>query len=184
MKLRRELGFWRALGSLRLGELLASPEVLWALLLGAGGATGLLFFTHVAERRGMAGDFLLLLGPLVGVVLAGLALVIALMSDSYLRLLSENKDGVLVFVRPFIIAIGVQIGALLGAVIYRIVAVHLPHRVEEVAFVVLCFLFVAAVLEVVALTRNLFGHAILRAAQTATDEAEGQVTQIRERRSS
>jgi hypothetical protein len=182
MKLRRELGFWPALGSLKLGELITSPEVVWAFILGVGGSIGLLFFTKVPERQSMAGDFLLLLGPLVGVVLAGLALIIALMTDSYLRLLSEASDGVLGFVRPFIIAIGIQIGALLGAVIYRIVASHLPHRVEQIAFVVLCFLFVAAVLEVVALTRNLFGHAVLRAAQASTEEAEERVTKLRERR--
>lgn len=183
MKLRGELGFWPALGSMKLGELIASPEVIWALLLGAGGSTGLLFFTTLDERTSVAGDFLLLLGPLVGVVLAGLALVIALMTDSYLRLLSDGRDGVLGFVRPFVIAIGVQIGALLGAVIYRIVAAHLPHRVEQVAFVILCYLFVAAVLEVVALTRNLFGHAVLRAAQVSTEDAEERVTQLRDRRS-
>jgi hypothetical protein len=59
---------------------------------------------------------------------------------------------------------------------------HLPQRVEQTAFVVLCFLFVAAVLAVVALTRNLFGHAVLRAAQASTEEAEERVTKLRERR--
>jgi hypothetical protein len=109
--------------------------------------------------------------------------VIALMTDSYLRLLSESSDGVLGFVRPFIIAIGIWVEAPLGSVIYRVVAVHLSHRVEEVAFVVLCFLFVDAVLKIVALTRNLFGHAVLRAAQASTEEAEERVTQLRGRRS-
>jgi hypothetical protein len=85
--------------------------------------------------------------------------------------------------RRFIIAIGIQIGALLGAVIYRIVAVHLPHRTEQMAFVLLCFLFVYAVLEVVALTRNLFGHAVLRAAQASAEDGEGRVTQFRDRQS-
>lgn len=142
MSLRRELGFWNALGSLRVRQLLFTPEFAAAIAIGAGGSFGLLFITTMDGRREIASDYLLLLGPLVGVVLAALALVIALMTDAYLRLLNESRDGVLTFVRPFIITIGLQVTALIGAVAYRAAAPRAPHRLEEALFVGLSFLFV------------------------------------------
>jgi hypothetical protein len=133
-----------------------------------------LTFTSVPDRQAIAGDYLVLLGPFVGLVLAGLAIVIALLSDRYLRLLNEAPEGVLVFLRPFIIAVGIQVGALLGAVAYRAGAAELSLRWEQVLFCAVSFLFVFGSLEVLAVTRNLLAHALLRAEQVKTEDLEAQ----------
>lgn len=184
MKLRRELGFLKALGAMSLGEVVTSPEFIGAALIGAGGGSALLHITTVGGRRGVASDYLLLLGPLVGVVLAALALVIALMSDSYLRLLRSGDGGVLSFVRPFIVTVGVQVAALIGGVAYRATATRMGHTGENAAFVLLSFVFVFGALDVVAITRNLFAHALLRERLSVVEESEagGAVAPLQQRR--
>jgi hypothetical protein len=183
MKLRREVGFWPALLSLRLGQILLGWEFLPAAVLGIGGGIVLLSFTTLSERAAIVGDYLVLLGPFVGVVLAGLAMVIALLSDRYLLLLKEAPNGVIGFLRPFMLAVGFQIAALLVAVAYRAAASELPKRGEEIAFCAVSFLFVLGALEVVAVTRNLLAHALLRADQAEVEHLEEQgVRAMRDRR--
>jgi len=176
------VGFWGAVGHLRIGQLVSAPEFAPAVILAIGGGVWLLTTTSRVERHQIAGDFLLVLGPFIGLVLAGLTLVITLMSDDYMRVLRDPPDGVVAFLRPFMIAIGIQVGTLIGAVAYRAAADELPLRAEQVVFVALSFLFVFGVLEVVAITRNLLAHALLRSQQAATDDAEQRVAQLPKRR--
>jgi hypothetical protein len=181
VKLRRQVGFWGTVGNLRIGQLVFAPEFAPALLLGVGGGIWLLATTSQADRVQVAEDYLIVLGPFIGLVLAGLTLVITLMSDKYLRLLSTGS-GVIAFLRPFILAIGIQVGTLIGGVAYRAASDELPLRAEQVFFVALSFAFVFGVLEVVAITRNLLAHAVLRAEQVATEDAEQRVAQLPARR--
>lgn len=73
-----------------------------AIVIGIGGGVALLARTTVGNRTSIAGDVLIVIGPLLGVVFGAFALVIALFSDSYLRLLNEVEDGVAAFLRPFL----------------------------------------------------------------------------------
>jgi MFS family permease len=93
-------------------------------------------------------------GALLGIVFAAFALVIALMSDEDLRWLDDTESGVLGFLNPFMVSVGLQVGALIGSVLYRSIADHLPHTVEKWLFGAISVLFFTAALDVVALARS------------------------------
>lgn len=171
--LRRRFGFWGSIGRLKLSDL-AAPEFAFGALLGGGGGWYLAHTLSAEERVSTAQDFLLLAPALLGIGFAAFALIIALMSDQYLRLLQQTKDGVLSFLSPFVIATGLQAGTILATVAYRAAAVRLPHEVEVAAFIALCVLFTVSVLDVVALARSVLMHGMARAAALEIDDLEQQ----------
>jgi hypothetical protein len=179
--LKPRLGFWYSLRRLN-GEDIFSIELLAALLIGVGGGMALLTQSKVVDRVDIAGDFFVVIGPLLGVVFAAFALVIALMSDSYLLALNENRDGVAAFLRPFIVAVGVQVGALLFTIAYRASARFLPSKVEVGLFLVLCFLFVFSLLDVVALARAVLAHGITRGEEVVVRDLEAKAKVLHHRR--
>lgn len=176
--LRRKFGFWGAVGSLRLRDL-AAPEFAWGLALGGGAAWYMVRFHDLDARVALAGDYLSITPALLGVVFAGFALVIALMSDAYIRLLQSTSGGALGFLRPFIIATGIQVGTLIGAVWYRAMASDLVPGAEPWVFAAVSILFAVSALDVVALARSVLMHGIARAAHLEIDD----LSQKRERRS-
>jgi hypothetical protein len=180
--MKRRIGFWTSLRKLS-GEDIFGPELAGAILLGLGGGIALLSQTKVEQRLDIASEFLIVIGPLLGVVFAAFALVIALLAESYLLALSENKDGVAAFFRPFLVAIGIQVGALLLTVAYRAGAQYVPSRVEVGLFLALCFLFVFSLLDVVALGRAVFAHGITRGEEVAVRNLEQKANVLKHRRS-
>ena len=160
-KLRRQFGFWGTLGSFRLRQLWA-PEFVFGLLLGGGLAWILIAKGTAQDRADAAGDFLTLAGSLLGVVFAGFALVIAFLSDPYLKRLEETSEKTEGFLRPFMFSTGLQVGVILGAVGYRAVSSILPGDFEKAWFAVLSILFVTAILDVVALARSVMMHGVAR----------------------
>ncbi len=166
-KLRREVGFWPLLARAPVGQLLFSPEAIGAFLLTLGGYFAYRV-TTVGDRVDAVGDFLVISGALLGIVFAALALVVSFFSDEYLRLLDEAPNGgVKVFLSPFMVAVGLQVGALFAAISYRIVATNLPGAWEQWTFLATCFLFAYATLDVVALGRSVLLHALNRARTTS-----------------
>lgn len=160
-KLRRKVGFWGSLGRLHLSDLFSVEYVIAAAL----GLTATLLLVHLVKvdvRVGIAGDFLSISAALLGVVVAAMALVVALMSDAYLRLLATNESGVLAFLSPFIVAIGIQLSTVMGSVGYRAFATLMTPKLEHWVFGVLCTLFLVSCFEVIALARNILMHAMLR----------------------
>jgi small-conductance mechanosensitive channel len=176
--MKGEFGFWRSLRRLR-GEDILSVELLVGLVLGVGGGLAVLAQTSLPGRLSTAGDFLIVIGPLLGVVVAAFALVVSLFSDTYIRALNENPDGVSAFLRPFLVAIGIQVAALLLAVAYRASASHLSTSVEGTAFVVLSFLFTYAVADVVALARGILAHGVTRAKDVRVRDLEAKAQVLR-----
>lgn len=160
-EVRNEVGFWRAVGRLRLSDVF-SMETIASVVLGASLAFGLFAMGTLRDRVEIAGLYVGVAGALVAIVFAGVALVTSLLSDSYLRLLQASDSGVLGFLRPFMLAVGVQIATVLGAVGYAAMARFIPEAWEPWVFGVLSILFVASCLEVVVLMRSVFMHALLR----------------------
>lgn len=161
-RLRREFGFWRSLGRMRLSDLW-TPEIVSGVVIGIGLAVALDNVATRSARLGVAGDYLPIAGALLGIVFAGFALVIALMSDDYLRELEETDSGVLGFLSPFIVSVGLQVATLIGAVLYRAIVGQLPRTTEEWFFGVISVLFFTATLDVVALARSVLMHGVARA---------------------
>lgn len=160
-EVRSEVGFWRAVRRLRLRDTL-SVENAASVILGAGLGAGLFLLGTLGDRVQVASLYVGVAAALVAIVFAGVALVTSLLSDSYLRLLQAADSGVLGFLRPFMIAVGVQIATVLGAVGYAAMAKFIPICVEPWLFGALSVFFVASCLEVVVLMRSVFMHALLR----------------------
>jgi hypothetical protein len=159
---RRKFGFWYILLEQNPWRLL-KWEGISAIIIGVGGGIEIVRWTKVDSRIATAGDFLVLISALLGVVLAAFALIVAFLSDSYTLLLQKNPKGVRAFFAPFMINIGVDVGLVIGSVAYRAIASHLPHATEKVFFVVIATLFVYASLNVVALARAVMAHGVTHA---------------------
>lgn len=173
---RRAVGFWTAVGRLRIRDVF-SVESVASLVLGVGLAWLLATYSGLDDRVAVATSYVAVAAALSAIVFAGLALVASLLSDTYLRLLDSGEAGVLGFFRPFLIAIGVQIATVIGSLIYSATADLIPAVVEPWLFGALSVLFFASCLEVVVLTRSVLMHALLRskfAAVVQTEKDRGQ----------
>ena len=160
--LRREFGFWRAVGSMRLRDL-ASPEIVSGFAIGVVGAVVLVRFSDLIARQKVAGDFLTIAAALVGIVFAGFALVIGLLSDEYLRWLQSTSAGIVGFLGPFLVSTGLQVASVLVSIGYRAASPSLPTGVEGWTFGLVCVTFMVAILDVVALARSVLMHGVARA---------------------
>ena len=156
------VGAWRALGDFRLRDMFW-PEGLFALVIGAGGSTWALSITTVDDRTAVMGSVLTLAAALLTVVFAALAIVISIPSQSYIRLMQETPNGgVIRFLNPFLLEVGVQISLVLLAIAFQLAAGDLPETVENVAFTAIGVVFVFGLLDMAALARQLVRHAFLR----------------------
>lgn len=171
---RKQFGLLRSVKALA-GEVVFGWPTLWGLLLGIGGGWGLLTVTHAAERHGIAGDFLVVLAPLLGVVLAAFALVIGMFSDRYLLLLHKGPNGVIGFLRPFFVAIGVLVATIVVTIAYRACGTLVYSKIEVGLWLVNCFLFVYAMTDIVEVARTVIAHGVTRAEDLATDESGNNV---------
>ena len=145
------------------------------MVVGVAGSIFLVKRTDHAARIAFAGDILSLTAALVGVVFAALALVVALLSESYLRLLNseDGEQGLLAFLSPFMLVIGMQVTTVVGAVAYRAFASLVPKGLEPWLFGALAALFLMSALEIVALARSVVMHGLARAKlREITDLAE------------
>lgn len=77
------------------------------------------------------------------------------------------------FMRPCVIAVGVQITAIFLSMGYRAFAIHIPVDAEQVVFVVWAVIYSYAILDVMALVRTVAMHGLYRARlATVTDQAD------------
>jgi hypothetical protein len=74
----------------------------------------LMSLTVTHDRVSIVGDFLVLIGAMVGVVFAGFALVLVLLTDDYIRVLTMDGEPIESFLSPFLVTLGLQIGAVDG----------------------------------------------------------------------
>lgn len=170
-KTRSQVGFWTSVRHLKTHEIVTLESVA-AVVLGVGMAVGLAIAGTMSDRVSIAPNFLVVVGTLVGIVFAGLALVTSLLSRDYLRLLQSSTDGVLAFFRPFMIAVGIQVSTVVSSLLYIAFAKILPTAVEPWGFGIVAVLFFLSCFEVVALTRTVLLHALLRARFSEVVQAE------------
>jgi MFS family permease len=142
---------------------LATPEIFSGVIIGVGLAVTLDLLANRAARASVAGDYLAIAGALLGVVFAGFALVIALFSDNHLRWLEQTDSGVIGFLSPFMVSIGLQVATLVAAVVFRAIDDQLPRVAEHWYFGVVSVLFFVAALDVIALARSVLMHGVARA---------------------
>ena len=133
------------------------------MLIGVGLAVALDNVATQSARVAVAGDYLPIAGALLGIVFAGFALVIALMSDDYIRWLEDTDSGVTAFLSPFMVSVRFLVATLIGTVVYRATAVQLPRTAEMWFFGIVSVLFFTATLDIVALARSVMFHGVARA---------------------
>ncbi len=172
----RKFGFWYIVFEYKKSKLIGK-EGGAALVIGGIGGIEVVRLTSAAQRIATTGDFLTLIAALVGVVLAGFALVVAFLSDSYTLQLQKNPKGVRAFFAPFMINIGTDVGLLIGIIAYRAVATAIPHLLEKISFVILAIIFVFAALNIVALTRTVMAHGVTRAELISMEQLEKQLNE-------
>lgn len=181
-ELRRQVGFLGSLGSNELKDLLW-PEGAVAVVFGVGGASCLVVWDTVAQRSQVVGEGLAIVGVLIGITFTAFSLLIALLSDDYIRLLEKAEDGILGFLRPFVTAIGLQITVVLLAIAYRAIAMHVTPAAEKTIFIVWSFLFVYVLADILALARNVSMHGLFRARDLLRrdEEESGKIRSIGEK---
>ena len=165
--LRRSVGFMAALGNTKIKSILWSEGAL-ALLIGLSSSSAAIVYLALPLRLEAASDALRVLSSLLGMVLAGLMLVITISNDDYLRLLNRSSVGVVGFYRPFVLAIGIQILTILSLIAYRATAEDVSSSIEGWSFRLVTVLFIFSLLDIVALARSLLMHAVTRAKQSDT----------------
>lgn len=178
-ELRREVGFLRSLSSQSLGSLLW-PEGLIAIVVGVGGGVCLIQWDSVAERSQLVGEVLTVVALLLGITFTAFSLLISLMSKDYMILLNEADEGFVAFTRPFVVALGLQVSAVVIAIAYMAAAPHLPRGVEKSVFVVWALLSAYVTVDILALGRNIAMHGLMRTRQVvsqAIDESGRQKVQ-------
>lgn len=171
----RDFGFWTMLRTIRLHSLLW-PEGAWAIVLGALTSWGLDSWVSAETRLNLAGDYLLMAGVLLGVVFATLAVVVSLLSDSYLLFLHDSDDGILPLMAPFVVGVGVQCLALVAALAYRVVE-STSASLEPWVFTATTILFLYALFDVISLAKTVVAHAATRAEYLAVARRTPQGTE-------
>jgi hypothetical protein len=116
----RDLGFWRSLSRMRISELLGSWDFWSALLLAL---LGTIIYVRsqksVRAHVDVAADFLSIGAALFGVVLAGLAIVAALLGDRYARFLQKAGSASLDVLSQFVVVAGLLIASIVITIMYR-----------------------------------------------------------------
>lgn len=166
-----EVGVWRAVGDLKLRQVLW-PEGLPSIALGVGGAVLAIQATATATRVSAVTSLIVLAGALLAICFTALAILVSLPSARYLRAMAEGDGGARVFLDPFLIAVGTQLAIIVVGLAYQLFAEHVARPVEHIAFCLLAWLFVFGLLDVAALARSLVKHGILRSLAAASEDTE------------
>jgi hypothetical protein len=165
------VGVWRAVGELKLRQLLW-PEGLPSIAAGVGGGVLAIQATATATRVSAISSLIVLSGALLAICFTALAIVVSLPSSRYLRAMSEGEGGMRVFLDPFLVAVGTQLAIILLALAYQLFAEHVARPIEHVSFCLLASLFVFGLLDIAALARSLVKHGILRSLAAASENVE------------
>lgn len=157
---RRDIGFLPNLLGYKLKDLFY-PEGLVACIVGGAGSVYVHHVTSCSERTMIVADTISVIGIFLGATLVIFALFI-MFSDKYWYTIIDSGVHMSVFMRPFIVAMGIQASTLLLSVTYRSVGTHVSGALEHIMFVIWAFLFVYVVADLVAMGRNLFAHGLTR----------------------
>ena len=137
------------------------PEGFIACVVGGAGGFYVHHVTTRSERVLIVSDTISVLSMFLCAILVVFALF-TMFSDKYLHVIIDANVGLSVFMRPFIVAIGMQVWTLLLAVIYCFIGTHVFGAIEHMLFMIWSFLFVYVLADFVALGRGLFAHGLTR----------------------
>lgn len=163
-------GLFRALGSLSLSQVFKSSDFILAGLLSIAGAVLIKFHVpDVTKHLGLVDDALVVSSQVFGVVLAGFAIVAALLGDRYSRLLAKSGATTYDMLRHFLVVAGLFLTSIVMELAYGIGAEPL-HResadLELAALGVTVFFCLWALLSTLGLMKLILGVAVTSVAAT------------------
>jgi len=149
---------------MRIGELLGAWDFWSAALLAVLGS---IFYVRsqasVPAHVGVAGDFLSIAAALFGVVLAGLAIVAALLGDRYARFLRRAGSTSLDVLSQFVVVAGLLVASIVLTIAYRASAEPVSKAspiAEQFSFGATFFLFLWSLFASLQLVKLIFGLAV------------------------
>lgn len=178
----RDFGFWRSFGSVPVSQMFFAWDFMSAALLAGAGTT--LYIRNVttpAEHIDVVDGFISVNGDLFGVVLAGFAIVAALLGDKYSRLLEATQTSATRMLRHFVIVGGVLMCSIVISVAFRAYAGTLYDWnpvAEQLGLGITVFFFLWPLFAALELMKLVFGVA---ATNTALHGLKGGRDENRER---
>lgn len=177
----RDLGFWRSLGRFPLSQM-GAWDIIWAALLAGFGTFFYVRIEPAPDRHvDLVGNYLVVTGPLFGVVLAGFAIVAAMLGDRYVRLLQESGRSTLDIFGHFVVVAGLLMAVIVSVVAYRASAQWLAGvngNLEKGVFLAVSFLFLYSLFASFELIKLIFGVAVtstgLKLIRGDEDPSEGE----------
>lgn len=160
----RDLGFWRSLGSLQLGQAFGSWDFIGAAALSSAG--GWWYVDHItdpAKQVAFIGNLLVVSGALFGVVLAGFAITAALISERYSRLVDASGGSRLRMLRHFLIVAGLLVASIvltLGFMASASTIAGASHVAEQILLGITLFVFLWGLFSTLELVKLVLGIAI------------------------
>lgn len=159
-----DFGFWRSLFSFGFGQVVRGSDFVAAVALSSG-----MFFlsshdhTTADLRLGVTISLAEISAALLGVILAGFAIVAALLGDRYTRLVEASGASILQMLRHFLVVGGLLVASIVGSLAYRFFADALGDWeivIEHLSFSGVLFLFLWSLFGVVELMKLILGVAV------------------------
>lgn len=145
-------------------HLFSSWDFYSAVVIGAGGTFVYTWFVPATSTHiSVAGDFLVIAGPMLGVVIASLAIVAALVETRFVAAMGRSNVAPYDILRHFLIEGVLLVAALVGAIIYRALAHAVAvatHAAEYALFGLAVFLFFWSLFGVLQLMRLVLSIAV------------------------
>ena len=160
----KELGFWRSLSRMSAGSLFGAWDFWSAALLSAVTSFIYVKFEPAASIHAeVAGDFLQISGALLGVVIAGFAIVASLLGERYSRLLRQIGKTSLHVLGHFMVVTGLLVVSIVSTIVYRAgseVLFQVKPGVEQTALGVVFFIFLWSLFASLQLAKLILGLAV------------------------
>lgn len=159
----KDFGFWRSFGSVPVSQMFFAWDFILALMIAGIGTT---FYVQSVGEPGphveVIKNLISVEGNIFGVVLAGFAIVAALLGDRYSRLLEATQTSATKMLRHFLIVGGILVCSIVLSVAFVAYAGPL-HRwepaAEQVGFGVTTFIFLWALFGCLELMKLILGVA-------------------------
>jgi hypothetical protein len=160
----RDFGFWRSFGRLRMAQVLGSWDFLVALALSVGATVLMAHHVRSIETHlSVTSDLLMVAAGLIGVVLAGFAIVAALLGDRYSRVLSASGSSTLNILQHFLIVAGLLTWSIIAAIGFRAFGLALQRWepvAEQAAFGLVLFSFLWTLFSTLELVKLILGVSV------------------------
>ena len=169
--MRLRWSFWRLAWQHR-SDVLGGPEFIVSLFTGVVAAFLAKSELDTAARVDAVGHYLPVAAALLAIVFAAIAISVALATTRLLEEVEATERGIEGLMWPFIVGIGIQVASVVTTVSFLIVAPNVLVVIEEVWFGLSTGLMTWAVLDLVALGRQVAGMTELRAEVALLEKAE------------